>query len=421
MAKDDPTKNEAADAAVDTGTGTSEPATETVAAEAGPKDTAPAEDTAVEDLKVDEAARDEAAHEVLAADAIEGAPASLDPEPVPSPVTERPRRQLGWFGVSVAALISGLIGGAVAFALVGTFYSADANIDAITDLEARALDLRQRVERLENQTAAAPAPAPATQELAARLDALETGLNSLGGKVDALPAAGAAPADTSELSGRISALEQHLTALQAASPEAVNALGARLDTLQQQVSQATAAQKAGTQGTAQLVALGALEEAILAGRPFATELAATRALLGSAGDGLAPLQAAATAGFPQGMTLAVQLAAAEDRAAAAKAPAETSAGVLDRLMDSASKLVTIRRADDPVNDPESDRARLRLARLALERGDFAAAARAIDALSASARAPLAEVAQTIEARQSALATVAALKQQILATLPGGAQ
>ncbi|MCJ8144874.1 hypothetical protein MKI84_18280 [Ancylobacter sp. A5.8] len=424
MAKDDPTKIEAVEppAAAHEVTPEVEAGTNAGVADAPAGD--PVADEmrademradATEDRPADEDAREAPADASPSADAIEGAPVSLAPVPPP-------RRQLGWFGVSVAALISGLIGGAIAFALVGTFYSADANIDAITDLEARALDLRQRVERLETHASTPPAPAvaQAPEELATRLDALESGLAALGSKVDTLPAA-TPNADTSDLATRIGALEQHLSGMQATSPEAMSALGARLDTLQQQVTQATTAQKAGAHGTAQLVALGALQDAILAGKPFTTELAASRALLGSAGDGLAPLQATAATGFPQGMTLAVELATAADDTSATPATADTSQGVLDRLMDSASKLVTIRRADEPVNEPESDRARLAVARLALERGDFATAARAIDAMSAAARAPLSPVAQVIEARQSALATVAALKQQILATLPGGAQ
>ena len=118
MAKDDPTKIEAADEPVDTGTVTPEPAGDaagTVAAEDGATDAAPSDDRPAED---------EAVREVAAAEAIEGAPASLAPEPAPA--SAPPRRQLGWFGVSVAALISGLLGGAVAFALVGTFYASPA-------------------------------------------------------------------------------------------------------------------------------------------------------------------------------------------------------------------------------------------------------------------------------------------------------
>lgn len=345
-------------------------------------------------------------------------------EPVPAAVAKREPRRLGLLGAITAALLSGVLGGAIAFALVGTFYSADENIDAITELEARALDLRQRVEALEARgeaPAAASAAVPA--ELAARLDALEAGLNTLGQKVANAPPPPAA-ADTSALSSKLATLEQRVAALpppsSGASPEALAALGTRLSGLEKQLAQASTDEKAGQHRTAQLIALGALQDVIIAGLPFTTELTASRALLGGAGDVLSPLQGAAATGYPDGLALAVRLTAA---AAARKTDqvAEAPKGVLDRLADSASRLVTIRRADEPAADPNSDKALLATAIAALERGDFAAADHAIDAMTAAARAPLAQVAQTIDARQAALNTIGTLRQGILTSLPGGAQ
>lgn len=361
-----------------------------------------------------------------AADIVEPAPTEPEPaEPVLAAKPKEPRR-LGLIGAITAALLSGVLGGAIAFALVGTFYSADENIDALTELEARALDLRQRVEALE---ARGDASAPASNialpaELAARVDALEAGLHSLGQKIDNEPPPAAA-ADTSALSSKLAALEQRVAALPppspGASPEAVAALGTRLAGLEKQLTQASNDEKAGQHRTAQLIALGALQDAIVAGLPFTTELTASRALLGGAGDVLSPLQTAATQGYPDGLTLAVRLAAAGEAARKAEQVAEVPKGVLERLTDSASKLVTIRRADEPVADQNSDKALLATAVGALQRSDFAAAGRAIDAMTAAARAPLAPVAEIIDARQAALNTIGMLRQGILTSLSGGAQ
>ncbi len=90
-----------------------------------------------------------------------GSAQAPEADPVP-PAAKRPARQLGLIGGLAVALVSGVLGAAVAFAIVGTFTSAEENADAITELEARALDLRQRVETLEaaggEPAAASPRP-----------------------------------------------------------------------------------------------------------------------------------------------------------------------------------------------------------------------------------------------------------------------
>ncbi|HEY9212387.1 MAG TPA: hypothetical protein VIQ29_05985, partial [Ancylobacter sp.] len=97
------------------------------------------------------------------------------------PEAPREPRKLGIFGGLVVGVISGLLGGAVAVGVMSSFYGAEENIDAITDLEARQVDLRQRMETIEARSGA-PAPAPVNaalpDELAARLDALEAGIGT---------------------------------------------------------------------------------------------------------------------------------------------------------------------------------------------------------------------------------------------------
>ncbi|MCS0497403.1 hypothetical protein NVS89_20135 [Ancylobacter sp. MQZ15Z-1] len=340
-------------------------------------------------------------------------------EPATPPVAPPPRRQLGLVGVSIAALVAGLIGGAFAFAVASTFYGASQNVDAITELEARALDLRQRVEAIEAKENAAPTgdggAVPA--EFASRLDKLEAGLDTLGKKVDAPPAP---PAGLSELSDRLASLQKRVEAMPApapaASPDDLAAANARVDTLEQRLSALSTAQAAGERGPAQLLALDALQDALVANHPFASELSVAQSLLGEEASALDPLKPMAANGFPGGRALAAEL-----KQATAPAPAEGTApaaspddGVIDRLMKSAQGLVAVRHTDAA---PPA----LATAEAALMRGDYEAALTALHALPEDTRAAAGKVIATVEARQEALGKIAALNHRILGSLAGGAQ
>ncbi|TSJ60577.1 hypothetical protein FO470_17700 [Starkeya sp. 3C] len=356
-----------------------------------------------------------------------GRPGDAAPEP-------RPERRLGLIGGIVAGLVSGVIGGAVAFALVSAFYGADQNVDAITELEARALDLRQRVEVLESRAGEASAlDASAPQELATRLDALESGLDALGRKVETLPAPapaeGAAPTaavsveDVAGLANRVGALEGRVTAIPApvvpppaASPADLDAARSRIAALEERLDAVATAQKASGQGAAQLVALRALRDAVASGRPFAMELKASRALLGAEGAPLATLEPAAAEGFPSASALAARLKTATAPAETAPAPATAEGGVVERLMRSAQGLVSVRRSDDAAASPGLARAEA-----ALARGDFAGAKAALAALPETERAAAQPVIAVLDARQAALDAIAGIDQHVLATLGGGAQ
>lgn len=390
-------------------------------------------------------------------------PAPVHPTVIPgAPKAGKPVRQLGLFGGLVVALISGLLGGAVALGLVSTFYSAEQNIDSITELEARALDLRQRVDALESRPGA-PVSAPAAgtlapQELATRLDALEAGLTELGGKVNqsettsaapdeataalgtrlgaleekvgSLPAPAATPTpdEVAALGTRLGALEQRVGAipapLPAASPQDVASANARIGALEQRLAEVSTRQQTSGQGAAQLIALDALHDAIAEGRPFATELRASRALLGAGGNTLAALEPAAGEGFAGGPALAARLKAAtapapEPAASPAAGASTGEQGVLDKLYESAKGLVSIRRSTQA--SMGAGAGELATAEAALTRGDYAAALAALNALPAAEQAAAAPVVSAIEARQAALATVAGLSQHVLATFAGGAQ
>ncbi|QIB33262.1 COG4223 family protein [Ancylobacter pratisalsi] len=339
-----------------------------------------------------------------------------------APVSPAPRRQLGMFGVAVAALISGVVGGAVAFTVASTFYGAEQSLDSLTDLEVRALDLRQRVEAIEareKRASASSAAAPA--DLAARLAALESGLDALGKKVDAQAGSPAAtPGAVTALGNRVDALQQRVNAIpppaETVSPEALAATTARVDALEQKLSTVAATQQARGQGPSQIIALDALREAVLDGRPFATELKVAQALLGPDSTALEDLAPMAANGFASGTELAAQL-----KAEASPPPSEPTApaaspddGVFDRLMKSAQGLVSVsHNGEAPASLDEAE--------AALKRGDFEAALVALQALPEATRTRVQTVIATVETRQTALGLLAGLKSRILGTLGGGAK
>ena len=406
----------------------------------------------------DDAPSDDAPSEVPVLDVEGTAAPEAPPEPVhPTEVPgkkadpEKPKRPLGLVSGLILALVSGMLGGAVALAVVSTFSSAEQDADAITELEARALDLRQRVDALESRgEAGVAAGTQAPEELATRLDALESGLAALGGRVDAreaapadaafggrvealeqkvaalpAPAAAASPDEVAALGARLGALEQRVGAIPApapaATPEDIAGANARIGALEQRLAEVSSQQQTSGQGAAQLIALDALHDAIAEGRPFATELKASRALLGANADALAALEPAAGEGFASGPALAAQLEAATAPVAAPAPPAGSPAtgdGVLDKLFDSARSLVTIRRSTLAAAGGSED---LATAQAALVRGDYAGAKAALDALPEAEKAAAAPILAAIEARQAALATVAGLSQQVLASFAGGNQ
>lgn len=354
-------------------------------------------------------------------------PDPLEPvHPVPPPAAPAPKRQLGLFGTLLIALISGVIGAAFAVAVVSAFSSAEQNVEAITELEARALDLRQRLEMLEARNGEAPAPGlAAPAELATRLDALESGLGALGSKVDALPAPttaapAASPEDVAAVKGQVEALEQRVNTLPApapaATPAALDATNARVAALEEKLGAATAAQRSSGQGAAQIVVLGTLREAVIAGRPFATELKAAQALLGDQAAPLAALQPAAATGYATDAALAAQLRAATAPKAEAAPAAATEEGVVGTLLKGAQKLVTIRRSDEAAASAD-----LAKAEAALARGDAEGARTAIATLPEAERNAAQPMLAALDARQAALTTLADLHRRALATLAGASQ
>lgn len=372
----------------------------------------------------------------------------------------KPRRSLGLVSGAVLALVSGALGAAFAVAVVNTFYSAEQNVDALTELEARALDLRQRVDTLEARAQQAPAAqAPATGDaapdaaLAERLTALENGLTGLGTKVNELasaPPAANAPAASPEalqqLEGRVAGMEEKVAALTALNDQ-VSSLGGQVSTLNGQVSglsgqvsglggqigalaalpakvdALTAERRDNAAAAAGLSALAALRAALAEGTPYEPELAAARKLLGDKAAPLSGLEASAATGLPTGPALAERLKAAfaaapEGTADTSSAAAPADAGIVDKLLASASSLVTVRRTGDGAAQDAGPA--VAAADAALMRGDVAEALTALGGLPDAEKQKLAAVIGAMEARQQALTTVAQLNRQLIADIAGRA-
>ena len=259
-------------------------------------------------------------------------------------------------------VLSGLIGlfaGALALALVVLF----ARGGSLADIGGRAGGadpaISERVDQLlkivaeqEKRLAAVESrPAPQTVDLAplaARVESMENSLIDLRKLGEQAEARNAAAIEA--VQGRINALEGRLAA--PPRPAAANA--------------------------AQIVALGALRDAMAAGAPFDKELAAVRSMLGDRAAPLAPFEAAAREGLPTVAKLSARFAELAPKLARDPQPAD---GYLARLWASAARLVEVR----PAGEVEGASAGAVVARMEerLKRGDLAAA------LDEGARLPLA--------------------------------
>ncbi|MCK0198478.1 hypothetical protein MWN34_16315 [Ancylobacter sp. 6x-1] len=370
------------------------------------------------------------------------------------------RRSPGPLAVAGLALACGIIGGAIAFAVAGMVYDASENAEAITDVEAHVVDLRQRLDALE----ARPAPAA---EPDARVGTLGDSVGQLDSRVSALEKAPANAAPAPEVLDRIAAVEQAAkqagdragaadeAARQAAeqagkvsdqAQQAVNdaaraagavgavsglgdriaALDERVQTLGQVNEQTAGSAKAMVERSeavaregAQLTALVALRSAIRAGEPYADELATLKALAGGAVPELSSLDPYAAAGLPTPAMLANRLTL-EPKPEAAPEPAtgEGGSSFFDRLKQGAQGLITVRRTDDDAAIADATGETLGAARNALRRGDTAKATELLKSVPAPQPESVTAVLAQLDARQSALAGIDAVNRRILAALAG---
>lgn len=196
--------------------------------------------------------------------------------------------------------------------------------------------------------------------------------------------------DIAALRTRLEAAETALKTAGTAAEQTKNAeaqareeLAGKFAALEAQVKQAQA--RPAVANAAEVVALGALRDAIARGAPFARELNAVRAMLGDAGAALAPFEKAAASGLPTVADLRKRFTALAPKLAHEP---KNESGYFSRLMSNAGRLVEVR----PVGEAAGDSAGAVVARVETRLGnnDLAGALEEAAKLPAAAKAQAAD-------------------------------
>ncbi|MFG1206785.1 hypothetical protein V5F79_08735 [Xanthobacter flavus] len=256
------------------------------------------------------------------------------------------------------------------------------------------------------RTAVAAATA-GTREAGAKVEALAPQVQALIGATQSLaPQVQALATQTQALGPQVQGLEKQ-----------AEAIGPRFDALKKQIEEASAAATKFNRTASSLVVVAAFRDAVVSGRPFAAELAAARATLGANAGQLDAFAAAAEKGFAPSAALAARLAqeGAAALGAAAPAPSDARASLVDRLMSSAESLVKVRPATGPGSvDSEG---LIATAVTQVRAGQLDEALKTLKQLPESVQQRLA-VLRDIEARAAAVRAAGSLFQQQLAAISG---
>ena len=324
----------------------------------------------------------------------------------PSPEPKAPSR-------AAPIVLSALTGAAAAALVLGVAKSTGwldvpppkppADVVSKSDVET----LGARLAKVESDVAKpAAAPKPATDPaLAARLDSVEKALASLRNDLSAArgqsekvaaalneiksspPQAAmsqpAAPGDTSALEERIGKIERATAALTAAAAAPPPPPQAPME----------------DPAVRRMAAATALDAAVRQGEPYAAALAAVRAAGGDS-EVLKPLDAFAVSGVPAASALSRELLALLPKLAPKPGPQPEPSGIVERLQQSATKLVRIQRTDTAASGHAGILAR---AAAAAQRDDVTEARRELLQLPASDRAPAQAWLAKADAREAALA------------------
>jgi hypothetical protein len=349
------------------------------------------------------------------------APGSADPPPPAEP----PPAAIPSRGNIVMATLAAGAAGAAAVMLVAAAlwfsgllplrYAASTDTATQAPADSKAIDaLTQRIGKIEETMTKLPAGDAA---VAQRLTAADSAMKSLGVALAALNRrTDDAAANAAQAHERADAAAKAVAELEASfkavvptesSRADIAALDKRIAALESAAQTARAdiskiaTTSSGNDNAARLALnAGVLHDAVLAGAPFADELATVKQL-GGDDKTLAPLASFAATGVPAAPTLAQELRAllpAMLKISEAQAPA---GGFLDRLEANAGRLVRIR----PVNAPPGDDASAVLARLEIDaaEADIPAALTALGKLPDATRAPALAWIAKAQARQAALA------------------
>lgn len=308
-------------------------------------------------------------------------------------------------GVVAALLVIGaatLAGWPEKPAPVSTAPLADGIASNKTDIAA----LGARVAKVESD-AAKPAPRPASDPaLIARLDAVEKSLTTLRD-------------DVAVVRGQSEKVANALGEIKSASPQGLittepqtsaldlSAFEDRLGKIERAAAalSAAAAAPAPQQPPAEdpnvrkMAAATQLDAAVRQGEPYASALAAARAVAGDA-ENLKPLDAFAATGIPAANALCRELLALLPKLAPKPDVQPAPSGIVERLQQSAAKLVRIQRVDAPAIGAEGTLVRVTAA---AQRDDLQEAKRELMQLPAPERGPAQAWIAKAGARDAALA------------------
>lgn len=277
-------------------------------------------------------------------------------------------------------------------------------------------DLSNRVAGLESKAAKPQTPALLDQAVAKRIDVLEKSIASLReelatvhGQSDKLAAAlkdaAAAPRDSAnapDLSGitaRLAQIEQTTKTLTAdvAKHDAAPADDAALR---------------------RVVAATLLNVSVWNGEPYVELLAASKSLVADP-ETLKPLEAFASSGVPHANALCRELLAMVPKLTPVPATAAAGGGIVNRLQESAARLVRIERTDGTAGD-SSHAVIARITTAALH-NDVAAAKRGLNDLPPAERAAAQPWIAKADARDAALAASRQFAADAMAALTKPAQ
>lgn len=311
----------------------------------------------------------------------------------PSFTSTRAARPSG--SVFSSMLVAAITGAAVALLVLGASWLMESpggssrilsrlpSTTAKSDMESPGKRVAKADSRASN-VAAVSSPDPA---LSTRIDVLEKSVASLRDDAasarKAIEEIKAAPApqapEISAIEERISKVERATVALtgEIAAPQKPAGEDPRLRTV---------------------AAATLLDTSVRQGEPYATALASAKALTSDASS-LKPLDEFATTGIPSANALSRELLTLLPLLSAKPAAAKAPVGLMNRLQQSASKLVRVQRTDGAV-DPAN--AAVAQAKDAAQRNDLAAARRQLNLLSAADRAPVQPWLDKADAREAAL-------------------
>ena len=220
-----------------------------------------------------------------------------------------------------------------------------------------------------------------------------------------------------ELRGELAEVKK-LVEAQAGGPTVaeINSVNRRLALIEEKVGALAALPKQELKNEpqpAEVIALGALRDAVAAGSAFVNELNAVRAMLKDRAASLSALDKFSHEGLPTVAALAKRFELFASKLASSPPPADNS-GVFTRLWNNAGKLVEVR----PVGEPQGTDAGAVVARMEtkLARGDLAGALEESKALPAQTRALAKDWFEAAEQRRDADAAIRILVNAALAAI-----